>query len=109
MIVASLGTCLATPEEEILRQGSMGDDMFYISKGDCAVNIRDEMRREFVATSLLTEGDHFGEVAMIYKCPRSATVVSRNYNTLARLSYLKYREIVNEYPNYLKLLKGYVF
>jgi hypothetical protein len=33
----------------------------------------------------LKEGDHFGEIAMIYKCRRTATFISKNYNTMAKL------------------------
>ena len=58
--------------------------------------------------SLLVEGDHFGEIALMYKCLRTASVICRNYNTLARLNYEKWREVVNEYPKYLQLLKMYV-
>ena len=46
---------------------------------------------------------------MIYKCKRTATIVSRNYNTMARLSYFKYRELVVEYPVFQKLLKSYLY
>jgi len=62
-----------------------------------------------LSETLLTEGDHFGEISLIYKCRRTATVISRNYNTLARLSYDMYRELVNEHPEYLVYLKMYLF
>ena len=41
MIVGKLGTCLAVPEEEVITQNEVGNDMYFISKGDCAVNIKD--------------------------------------------------------------------
>ena len=47
---------------------------------------------------MLVEGDHFGEIGLIYNCPRTATVISRNYNTIARLSKLKFRALVSEIP-----------
>ena len=59
------------------------------------------------AIKLLRVGDHFGEIGMLYKCPRTATVVSMNYNNFAKLSYYNWREIVNMYPKYLLLLKHY--
>jgi CRP-like cAMP-binding protein len=105
MIVGNLGTCLAVPEEEILTQDETGNDMYFISKGDCAVNVRDQNGKKHIAISLLVNGAHFGEIALIYKCKRTATVVSRNYNTLARLSYVKWRDVVNVYPKYLEYLK----
>tara|TARA_B110000285_G_C15002043_1_gene551916 strand:- start:242 stop:667 length:426 start_codon:yes stop_codon:yes gene_type:complete len=85
-LVGKLGTSFATPEEEVIKQGEPGNDMYFLSKGDCAVNIKDASGRLHVAVSLLTEGDHFGEISLLYRCKRTATVVSRNYNTMARIS-----------------------
>ena len=85
-MVRKLGTCFAVPEEEIIIQDEPGNDMFFLSNGDCAVNIKDEQGRDHISVKLLITGDHFGEIALIYKCRRSATVVSRNYNTMARLT-----------------------
>lgn len=39
-----------------------------------------------IAYKLLVEGDHFGEIGVVYDCCRTATIVSRNYNTMANLS-----------------------
>jgi len=39
------------------------------------------------AIKLLQVGEHFGEVAMMFKCKRTATVISMNYNNFAKLSY----------------------
>jgi CRP-like cAMP-binding protein len=60
--------------------------MYFISSGDCAVNIRDPSREELVAVRLLVEGDHFGEIGVVYGCRRTASVISRNYNTMASLT-----------------------
>ena len=108
-VVSKLGTCFATPEEEVISQDMLGDDMYFLSKGDCAINITDEQGKEYVAVRLLTEGDYFGEIAMIYKCKRTATVVSRNYNTMARITYDRYREVTNEYPEFQRLLKDHLY
>jgi len=54
--------------------------------GDCAVNVIDENRENHIAYKLLVEGDHFGEIGVVYDCCRTATIVSRNYNTMANLS-----------------------
>lgn len=62
-----------------------------------------------MAYKFLKEGDHFGDIGLMYHCKRTASVLSRNYNTLSRLSYPKYKEIIKEYPNYDKLLKKQIF
>jgi len=64
----------------------MTDEMYFIARGDCTVDIRDECRRHHIAIKLLVEGDHFGEISALYGCRRTATVYSRNYNTIAFLT-----------------------
>lgn len=83
--------------------------MYYITKGDCAVNFAGTDGRIKIAEKLLIEGDHFGEVSMIYNCARTGTVISRNYNTLCHLSYQRYRLLISEFPIYEKELKRLIF
>lgn len=109
-LVQKLGTSLNVPEEEVIKQDSdtPDKDMFFIGKGDCEVRVRDERGREHEQIRLLVEGDHFGEISLIYKCKRSASVISRNYNTLAKMTGDRYRELVAEYPEYETELKKYI-
>mmetsp|Transcript_38781 Transcript_38781/g.58957 ORF Transcript_38781/g.58957 Transcript_38781/m.58957 type:complete len:96 (+) Transcript_38781:290-577(+) len=46
---------------------------------------------------------------MIYKCKRTATVISRNFNTMARFSYNSYREVMNLYPEFQRHLKMKIY
>jgi len=41
----------------------------------------------------LIDSDHFGEIALIYDCKRSCTVVSQNYCTLATISRPDFSEV----------------
>jgi CRP-like cAMP-binding protein len=87
LIVSKLNTRYSTPEVVIFYQGDdSSDGMYFISGGDCAVNVIDEIRKIHIAYKLLVEGDHFGEVGVVYDCCRTATIVSRNYNTMANLT-----------------------
>jgi hypothetical protein len=45
---------------------------------------------------------------MIYKCRRTASVISRNYNTMARLNEDSFKGLISEYPEYLKFLKQHL-
>jgi CRP-like cAMP-binding protein len=108
-IVSKLGTCFATPEEEVIAQDEVSTDMYFLSKGDCAVNITDQYGQDHYCIRLLDEGDFFGEIGMIYGCKRTATVVSRNYNTFSRIAYIQYREVVNEFPDFKNAMKINVF
>jgi F-box/leucine-rich repeat protein 7 len=109
-LIEYLGTCFTVPEENIISQyEEVSHEMYFIIQGDCVVNIRDHRGREHVALRLLTEGQHFGEIGIMYKCPRSCTVVSRNYNMMARLSAERYRMLISDSPMFKKYMTKHVF
>lgn len=100
IVVSKLKTVLCVPEDVVVKQDEESYDMYFIAKGDCSVNVRDEKKNEHFGFRILKEGDHFGEISMIFKCRRSATVVSRNYNTMAMLTEESFKSLVAEYPEY---------
>ena len=57
-----------------------------------------------MACKLLIEGSHFGEISMLFQCKRTASIWSRNYNTIACLSKYKFNELVFYFPDYRKCL-----
>ena len=66
--------------------------MYFIKGGgSCRVKVKDHMGREKYQPNALAEGDHFGEVALIYGCRRSATVISCDYNTFGRIEQGRFR------------------
>ena len=108
-IVERLDTDLQLPHAAVLKQG---DDLeeksfYYVGKGDCKVTVRNNRGKEIQVQKLL-EGQHFGEIGMIYGCERTATVYSMNYNTFAVMKPQLYRRLVQDYPEYEKCLKRYV-
>ena len=62
--------------------------MFFLAKGKCNVIIRDKFDERFEQWrgEKLRQNDHFGEISMLYGCPRSATIEADNYVTLATLN-----------------------
>ena len=64
--------------------------------------------REYLSETLLDEGQHFGEISMVYDCPRTATVVSRSYNTLGKLSLVRYKDVINNYPEVADIFQNYI-
>lgn len=101
-IFKSMSTVLTTPEEEIVSQGTKGDTMYFVQFGYCAPNMQFGNKGRKTALGVLSEGDYFGELSLIYKCFRTASVVSCNYNTLACLNFNSWRDCVNEFPALLK-------
>jgi len=50
----------------------MGNTFFIIEKGECEIIIDDEVK------AVLKDGETFGQLALLYSCPRSASVYCRN-------------------------------
>lgn len=73
--------------------GEEHDPAIYFLKGggSCYVKVRDHMGRELVQDTEISNGGHFGEVALVFNCARSATVISEDYNTFARLELGRFR------------------
>ena len=107
-IVSHLDTVLTQPEQEIVAFGETDKGLYFISKGDCVLKLQDSKGRGFFSNILLEEGQHFGEISVVYDCPRTATVISRTYNTLGKLSFNRYREIVSEYPELISIIKSFI-
>ena len=80
-----------------LRQGRV---LVYKRNSDLWEQIGDEIVGE-------GSGDHFGEIGLIYRCKRTASIISRNYDVFARLSKENWRELVNEEPKFLGYLRAY--
>lgn len=78
--------------------------MYFIAKGDCLVTQKNHKKVEDTLR-VIREGDHFGEISLVYRCPRSCSVYARNYNILAKLTRERYKEIVGEYPAYHDYVK----
>ena len=61
------------PEGDIINEGDPADKIYFLSQGGCEVNIKDEKKRDQLAR-YLQPGNIFGEIALIYKCNRTATI-----------------------------------
>lgn len=74
--------------------------MYFIISGDCVVSYLDANQREVLSNFLLSEGNHFGEISALFNCPRTSTVIGRNYNIMSNISqqYLKY--IISQHPEF---------
>jgi CRP-like cAMP-binding protein len=83
--------------------------MFIIARGECIVNIRDEKNKPIKNHKILSVGDYFGEIGLIYGSKRTATIVSRKYSTLAKLTKAKFASITTEFPKIKEILKKGIY
>ena len=81
----------------VLTEGEMGDSLYMIQSGKVKVVIGDEDGRELIL-KILGPGDFFGEMSMIDKQPRSASVTTIEPATFLVLSNAAFERCVEQAP-----------
>lgn len=97
-----------TDEQKVITEGEDGDYLFVIEKGslDCIKKIDDADK----VVKTCSEGDVFGELALLYNCPRAASVVAKGDCVCWQLDRETFNHIVkdaavkrrNKYDTFLK-------
>jgi CRP-like cAMP-binding protein len=78
--------------ETITTEGQSGVGFFVIEDGNASVSLRGEV------VNTLGPGDHFGEIALIDKGPRSATVVASTDLRCRGMTSWEFRPFVQSHP-----------
>jgi len=82
----------------IVRQGSGGRDMFFVTAGSLKVSVLSEKGKE-VSFAVLRKGGYFGELSMIDGRLRSATVTAIEDSELLVLGYSEYQQLFQKHPH----------
>jgi len=82
--------------EKIFAEGDFGDSMFIIKKG--TVKIYKETLKRKKQIALLSDGEFFGEMALIESAPRSATAIAGGETVLIKLSMDTFKLLKTNYP-----------
>jgi len=86
-----------TGSQEVFRAGSPGDAMYIIRSGTVKIWIETGTRKKMVA--LLSDGEFFGEMALIDGSPRSATVTADSATELVKLPKESLEKLKTEKPS----------
>src|SRR5258705_834144 len=81
----------------VLTEGEMGDSLFMIQSGKVKVFIGDQEGREMIL-KILGPGDFFGDMSMIDKQPRSASVTTLESSVFLVLSHAAFEKCVEKIP-----------
>ncbi|MGQ9693425.1 MAG: cyclic nucleotide-binding domain-containing protein [Thermodesulfobacteriota bacterium] len=92
------------PRAIILEEGTPGDSLFIIKKGEVEVYTRNQ-KGEVVSLAKLKEGDFFGEISLITGRPRNASVRALQPTELLRLAKENFIKIVETHPPIKEFLK----
>lgn len=89
------------PGETVVAQGDTSARFHLITSGTADVLVNDERRHG------LGPGDYFGEIALIDRQPRSASVVATSPMTTLSIASFNFRPLLKQYPeiSYKLLLK----
>ena len=91
--------CDFVPQAVIVREGGAGDAAFLILSGQVAVRRKDpESGVEFLLAEL-GPGQMFGEMALLTKKPRTASVVATGPTSCAKLSRDDFERVLREHPD----------
>mmetsp|Transcript_8148 Transcript_8148/g.16048 ORF Transcript_8148/g.16048 Transcript_8148/m.16048 type:complete len:936 (-) Transcript_8148:1060-3867(-) len=86
------------PEQEIIVQGSEAEGFYFIVMGECTVYVTDEQNNKNLVC-YLNRGSHFGEISLLYDTLTTASVESKEYSTVAKLSPEIFTELLNRHPS----------
>ena len=97
-VVRAVATEKTYPKNAVvLTEGEMGDSLYMIQSGKVKVFIGDEEGREIIL-KILGPGDFFGEMSMIDKQPRSASVTTIEASTFLVLTHAAFEKCVEQHP-----------
>lgn len=83
----------------VVRRDEAGDSMFFISEGEVEVRLPR-------SSVILQQGGFFGEMALLDRLPRSATVVTTQPTTLLVLYASDFYEIAANIPSLVETVEG---
>jgi type IV pilus assembly protein PilB len=86
------------PRTVIVREGSADDSAFIILSGRVAVRRRDPDSGIDFLLAELSKGEMFGEMALLMRKPRTASVVALDATTCGILEQAEFDELVRENP-----------
>ena len=103
-VLRHLDTLYCQPEEKIILQGEEATTLYFVGFGMCDVHVLDEHKITKKMKSL-GMGQHFGEIALLYPTPRTATVTAASHVTLAMLTKQHFAYLSRKYPKFRTIFK----
>jgi CRP-like cAMP-binding protein len=97
-LIASYMQVLQVPEGEVVfAEGEMGDHIYFIVSGELNIYKKTEQDKQLLI-SKIGKGRVLGEMNIIDRFPRSATVIAQTRTTLLTLSHEHFEQILEDHP-----------
>jgi len=96
-------------KKNIIHEGDDPHSLYYIIKGSVSVQTENDEGSEIIL-AYLNAGDFFGEAGLFKDdFDRSAQIVAKSTCEIAEISYVQFRKLVDEDPEFLFMLSGQIF
>jgi ATP-binding cassette, subfamily B, bacterial len=86
-----------SPGDVICRQGSVGDELFVLGRGEVEIVLEEDESNERIL-NFLHEGEYFGEISFLRRVPRTATVRARTQVELHILRRQDFDQMLENLP-----------
>jgi Cyclic nucleotide-binding domain len=108
LIAVIRGLRLATfePGEIIVSQGEPGQSLFVVASGQARAYLKDKGGRS-VQVRELSDGDFFGEIALMLGSPRTATITARTRCELLELGRSELDAVARSHPRVREVLQEF--
>merc|ERR1719331_3512194 len=81
--------------DSIIRQGEGGDAFYVVAEGSLSAYVADVKKGTEEKVHDYSTGDSFGELALMYDCPRAASVRANTHAVLYKLGRIAFRNLVS--------------
>ncbi len=95
-VILKLQPVILQPGDVVFEEGELGLDMYFITKGSVEVVSFDRK----TTYAVLTEGQYFGEIALLHSVPRTATIIAQDWCELYRIDKATFDRVVDRFPGF---------
>lgn len=101
-VADALEPCTFLDGQNVVTQGEPGEDFFIIVEGRALVLQRKTEDGEYIEVSQLGPSDYFGEIALLLKRPRAATVTAKGTLKCVKLDRARFERVLGPCQDILK-------
>lgn len=94
ILIGAMQKRMYKKEDVLIQFGDVGKEYFILDSGVLECKVYSEESKEVIVTKTITEGNTFGELALLYQAPRSATISALTECTTWVLDQMTFKTII---------------